>query len=85
MRTTRTVKRFNYAKAAFYVYLLAMIIFIATNAAASLQRWDVKNERSGTNQRADISADRLAFVQPAAELFAEQTEQNTPCISERGA
>ncbi|WP_304158930.1 hypothetical protein [Phascolarctobacterium succinatutens] len=34
MRTTRTVKRFNYAKAAFYVYLLAMIIFVATNAAA---------------------------------------------------
>lgn len=35
----------------------------------SLQRWDVKNERSGTNQRADISADRLASVQPAAELL----------------
>ena len=34
MRTTRTVKRFNYAKAAFYVYLLAMIMFVATNAAA---------------------------------------------------
>ncbi len=33
MRTTRTVKRFNYAKAAFYVYLLAMIAFVATNAA----------------------------------------------------
>ena len=34
MRTTRTVKRFNYARAAFYVYLLAMIIFVMTNAAA---------------------------------------------------
>lgn len=34
MRTTRTVKRFNYAKAAFYVYLLAMVIFVATNVAA---------------------------------------------------
>ena len=34
MRTTRTVKRFNYAKAAFYVWTLAMIIFVATNAAA---------------------------------------------------
>lgn len=44
MRTTRTVKRFNYAKAAFYVYLLTMIIFVATNAAASLQCWGVKNE-----------------------------------------
>lgn len=31
---TRTVKRFNYAKAAFYVYLLTMIMFVATNAAA---------------------------------------------------
>ncbi|MFR6370401.1 MAG: hypothetical protein ACLUUD_02445 [Phascolarctobacterium succinatutens] len=30
----KTVKRFNYAKAAFYVYLLAMIMFVATNAAA---------------------------------------------------
>ena len=34
MRTTRTVKRFNYAREAFYVYLLAMIIFVMTNAAA---------------------------------------------------
>lgn len=34
MRRTRVVKRFNYAKAAFYVYLLAMIAFIMTNAAA---------------------------------------------------
>lgn len=34
MRTTRTVKRLNYARATFYVYLLAMIIFVATNAAA---------------------------------------------------
>ena len=34
MRITRTVKRFNYVKAAFYVYLLAMITFVATNAAA---------------------------------------------------
>ncbi|WP_277256537.1 hypothetical protein [Phascolarctobacterium succinatutens] len=34
MRTTRTVKRFNYAKAAFYVWTLAMIMFVATNAAA---------------------------------------------------
>lgn len=34
MRTTRTVKRFNYAKAAFYVYLLTMIIFVAANAVA---------------------------------------------------
>lgn len=31
---TKTVKRFNYTKAAFYVYLLAMIMFVATNAAA---------------------------------------------------
>ena len=31
---TKTVKRFNYAKAAFYVYLLTMIMFVATNAAA---------------------------------------------------
>ena len=34
MRTTRTVKRLNYARAAFYVYLLAMIVFVMTNAAA---------------------------------------------------
>lgn len=34
MRRTRVVKRFNYAKAAFYVYLLAMIAFVMTNAAA---------------------------------------------------
>lgn len=34
MRTTRTVKRLNYARAAFYVYLLAMITFVMTNAAA---------------------------------------------------
>lgn len=33
MRTTRTVKRLNYARAAFYVYLLAMIAFVMTNAA----------------------------------------------------
>lgn len=34
MRTTRTVKRLNYARAAFCVYLLAMIAFVMTNAAA---------------------------------------------------
>lgn len=34
MRTTRTVKHLNYARAAFYVYLLAMIAFVMTNAAA---------------------------------------------------
>ena len=34
MRTTRTVKRLNYARAAFYVYMLAMIVFVMTNAAA---------------------------------------------------
>ena len=34
MRTTRTVKRLNYARAAFYVYLLAMIVFVMTNAAS---------------------------------------------------
>ena len=34
MRTTRTVKRLNYARAAFYVYLLAMIVSVMTNAAA---------------------------------------------------
>ena len=34
MRTTRTVKCLNYARAAFYVYLLAMIVFVMTNAAA---------------------------------------------------
>lgn len=32
MRITRTVKRLNYARAAFYVYLLAMIAFVMTNA-----------------------------------------------------
>mgnify|MGYP007004088273 CR=1 FL=1 len=32
MRRTRVVRRFNYAKAAFYVYLLAMIAFVGTNA-----------------------------------------------------
>ena len=31
---TKTVRRFNYAKAAFYVWTLAMIMFVATNAAA---------------------------------------------------
>lgn len=35
----------------------------------SLQRWDVKNERSGTNQRADISADRLAYQSGALEAL----------------
>lgn len=32
MRKTRVVKRFNYAKAAFYVWVLAWISFVATNA-----------------------------------------------------
>ena len=44
MRTTRTVKRFNYAKAAFYVYLLAMIILLRPMQQQSLQCWGVKNE-----------------------------------------
>ena len=34
MRRTRTVRRVNYAAAAFYVYVLAMLVFIITNAAA---------------------------------------------------
>ena len=36
MRTTRTVKRFNYAKAAFYVWALACIAFVATNAVVKV-------------------------------------------------
>ncbi|GEM_PF-841120 len=36
MRRTRVVKRFNYAKAAFYVYLLAMIAFVGTNAVVKV-------------------------------------------------
>lgn len=32
MRRTRTVRRVNYAAAAFYVWVLAMLVFIATNA-----------------------------------------------------
>ena len=34
MRRTRTVRRVNYSAAAFYVYVLAMLVFIITNAAA---------------------------------------------------
>lgn len=32
MRRTRTVRRVNYTAAAFYVWVLAMLVFIATNA-----------------------------------------------------
>ncbi|WP_455266648.1 hypothetical protein [Phascolarctobacterium sp.] len=36
MRRTRTVRRMNYAAAAFYVYVLAMLVFIATNAVVKV-------------------------------------------------
>lgn len=43
MQRTRTVRRFNYTKAAFMIYLLAMLIFIVTNAVAKFMflwgRW----------------------------------------------
>lgn len=34
MQRTKTVRRVNYPKLAFYVYVLAMMTFIITNAAA---------------------------------------------------
>lgn len=34
MQRTRTVHRINYPKLAFYVYVLVMMAFIITNAAA---------------------------------------------------
>ena len=36
MRRTRVVKRFNYAKAAFYVWALACTAFVATNAVVKV-------------------------------------------------
>ena len=36
MRRTRIIRRFDYAKAAFYVYLLAMIAFVGTNAVVKV-------------------------------------------------
>lgn len=34
MRRTRTVRRLNYKAAAFYVWVLAMMAFVVSNAAA---------------------------------------------------
>lgn len=43
MQRTRTVRRFNYKKAVFMIYLLAMPAFSITNAAAKFMflwgRW----------------------------------------------
>lgn len=36
MRRTRTVRRVNYAAAAFYVWLLAMLTFVVTNAVVKV-------------------------------------------------
>lgn len=36
MRRTRVIRRFNYAKAAFYVWALACIAFVATNAVVKV-------------------------------------------------
>lgn len=36
MRRTRTIKRLNYKAAAFYVWVLAMLAFVATNAAVKI-------------------------------------------------
>lgn len=36
MQKTRTVQRFNYAKAAFMVYVFAMLAFIITNAVMKI-------------------------------------------------
>lgn len=36
MRRTRVIKRVNYARAAFYVWVLAAVVFVATNAAVKI-------------------------------------------------
>lgn len=36
MRRTRVVRRLNYKAAAFYMWVLAMVVFVATNAAVKI-------------------------------------------------